>query len=73
MTKKEYKDTIFQRAIVGLKGVHYFGKVTKFDEDGFSILWENETHSGNYAYHELKKDKEGDLFVDEKRVNRPGE
>jgi hypothetical protein len=73
MTKKEYEKTIFQRAIVSLEGSIDFGEVTKFDGEGFSVLWQNETHSGNYMYQDLKKDKEGALFVNEKRVNRPGE
>jgi hypothetical protein len=71
MTKTEYKDTIFQRAAIGLKGATDIGQVTKFDDEGFSVLWQNETHSGNYMYQELKKDKDGALFVNEKRANKP--
>jgi len=72
MTKSDYKKTISQRAIVSLKGSSDFGEVTKFDEDGFSVLWAGEAHSGNYKYSELmKKDDDGALFVAEKRVIKP--
>jgi hypothetical protein len=68
VTKTEYKKTIAQRLIVSLKGVSDFGEVTKFDEDGFSVLWNGETHSGNYSYKELEKQEDGALFVAEKRM-----
>jgi hypothetical protein len=70
LTKKEYEKCIFQRAIVGIKNTTIIGEVTKFNEDGFSVLWQNETHSGNYDYKELKQNEDGSLFVEEKRSNK---
>jgi hypothetical protein len=74
MTKTEYNNTIQQRLMVKNKEGTDYGIVTKYDEESFSLLWQGETHSGNYTRQELKKDKENSyLFVDEKRVLKPKE
>lgn len=71
MTKAEYKKVIAQRATITLKESTDFGEVTKFDDEDFSVLWNGESHSGNYNYKELEKQEDGALFVVEKRVIKP--